>query len=70
MSLIVFSSIMWFRKKGYEIFLLIHIVLSAVIIAALFWYVLTDLTIFIATLTTKVVIRRFLRASTTHIFGL
>jgi hypothetical protein len=34
-SLLIFSSI-WLRKKFYEIFLLMHIVLSVVVIVSLF----------------------------------
>ncbi|KAH8897703.1 hypothetical protein GQ53DRAFT_712143 [Thozetella sp. PMI_491] len=38
MSLIVFFSFMWFRTKSYEVFLLIHIVLSVAVIVALFYH--------------------------------
>ncbi|EFQ98298.1 ferric-chelate reductase [Nannizzia gypsea CBS 118893] len=39
MSFLVILSCLWFRKKSYELFLLIHIALSAVIIAAMFSHV-------------------------------
>ncbi|TFB00153.1 Ferric reductase transmembrane component 3 [Trichoderma ghanense] len=38
MSVIVFFSFSWFRRKIYESFLLIHIVLSVVVIVALFYH--------------------------------
>ncbi|KAK1240457.1 hypothetical protein MKX07_004485 [Trichoderma sp. CBMAI-0711] len=38
MSFIVFFSFSWFRRKIYESFLLIHIVLSVVVIVALFYH--------------------------------
>jgi ferredoxin-NADP reductase len=42
MSFIVLFSFSWFRRKIYESFLLIHIILSVVLIVALFQYVLHD----------------------------
>ena len=36
MSIVCFFSFMWFRRKTYELFLLVHIVLSAVMILGLF----------------------------------
>lgn len=42
MSFIVLFSFSWFRRKIYESFLLIHIILSVVLIVALFQYVLPD----------------------------
>lgn len=42
MSFIVFFSFSWFRRKIYESFLLIHIILSVVLIVALFQCVPLD----------------------------